>query len=201
MRYYTFDHATGAYTGLFGEAHECQKEEGVYHLPAWATYEVPPSADDSTAYFVDGKWDLRKNPTPEEVVATLGATLTPEEKKTDMEAFARLNIERAAVWVGFKDTSDALSYCGEDTQRGHNADAFKTWRALAMEAVDAMVSRSMSTTDSLPTHEEWNAMLHAIPFVRKIKPPPTILPEEPVQTLDEYTALLEEALRVEKLVK
>lgn len=201
MIYYNYGHDTGAYLGTTGEAHECQREPGVFHLPAWATYEVPPSQDGATAYFADGHWTLRKDPTPEEVVATLGATLAPEEKKHDMGELARANIDAAARHLGFKDTQDALSHIGEETQRGYNADAFKAWRSLAMEAIDKMIARAMSTTEPLPTHHEWNEVLNGIQFHRKIIPIPTISPE--FEAHEDYVekVMLEEAARIEQLVK
>ena len=200
MIYYTYDHVTGAYTGLTGEAHPCQIEDGVFHLPAWATYEVPPSEVGSTAYFKDGAWTLHKDPTPEEILEALGRELTPQQKVEDLLLVAGNNVDHFARILGFKDSADALSYTGTDTVRGVNADEFKQWRAQVMDRVDALVARHKDSSQPMPSHHDWNMLFEGIQF-KVAQNMPEVTVSSAAEWSPEPDALLLEASRIEELIK
>lgn len=186
MKFYSFDRDTGAYVGS-GEAQECQLEPGVFHLPAWATYDIPPEQEGMTAYFVNGVWKLSPVTEDTAILALQGAEMAHDRKYEHMVALANSGIDTVAKRLGFQDTQDALSWTREVSQRGYNADAFKAWRSVTMEKVDGLVARHIDTKKPLPSHHEWNAVFDT-PLERKVIPP---LPEvAETQSHEDYTLLV-----------
>lgn len=196
MKYYSFDRETGAYVGS-GEADECQIEPGVFHLPAWATYDEPPVQEGMTAYFLSGSWKLSPVEQSSVVLAKQGTEMPPDRKYSHMLDLASSGISTVAKRLGFRDETDALSWVGEDSQRGYNADAFKQWRSQVMERVDILVARHINSHGPLPTHHEWNDIF-AVQMERKIIPPEPVVTGK-IQTHEEY-ALLVAAKEIEALI-
>jgi len=57
---YSYHQESGIYTGKV-LAYESPLEPGIYHIPALATEKNPPLLkDDELAYFINGKWQIKK---------------------------------------------------------------------------------------------------------------------------------------------
>lgn len=168
--HYHYDQITGIYLGK-GVCKESPEEPGIHLLPAWTTdIEPPETAEGEAAFFLFGKWVVKPAIVEQIVEAgVLGLALKPEEKLDTLRALAARNIDVPAKALGFKDMADALTYIGENTQAGLDAQSLRDWRAVVNARLQEVYSFYAENADApMPIGEEFSNLFATAPFTRRL---------------------------------
>lgn len=152
MLYYQYDPLTAIYLGPPQEALESPEEPGVFHLPAFATFDPVQEflPEGKVPRRVNGEWILVDLPpvVPEVIEPSF------DDEASNLHVALQGNILGMAMALGFADTVDALRYGGQDSQKGYDSTDFSNWK----NACEAMFS-SVIASRNLPTVAELFAMM------------------------------------------
>ncbi|MDM0011992.1 hypothetical protein QTH87_06005 [Variovorax sp. J22P168] len=185
MRVYCFDPATGVYTGE-SEADPSPLEPGCFLLPAFATFDPPPPAEEGMrAVMVEGAWALEAIPAPP-ALETPGAPGEPAEpelprppsepptfaERADMlRALVQEYMDAMARSYNYDDISTAVTYAEEPAvpKFQNEGRAMRAWRSLVWEACYDLLARVQAGEAEEPSVEQLHELLPRL-FVPPLEP-------------------------------
>lgn len=184
--FYSYDALTGAYL-TFGEAQESPEEQGVFLLPAWATFTPPPTdLPEGHAAFWDGEdeWFVLEATADDALLAAVGYLATPQEKAELIARWSMEHMDTSAKALGFKDLADAMTYPpGTNTQKQRDGQALREWRLAVDNKAAEITAREQSLLTPMPSP---GAYVNELPRLQRDfgeVPPPVpvfVAPEEPM---------------------
>lgn len=154
--------------------------EQTYITPAHCTTDAPPAIPTGwTPFWIEGKWvgmpPEVENPHAEPVEES------KDDQRTRLEGFIAATLNVAAKGQGFKDMTDALTYCDEDSNPTWQAEAkaLRKWRGAFLREGEVLIEKIATGAIEEPA-SDWD-LLDALPKFEQhvaegLKPP---APETP----------------------
>lgn len=169
---YSYHQITKIFTGA-GEALPSPNEEGVWLLPAFATFVVPP---DHTSYetvmWNDTEWVVVPAPVTQVEEALFGWLATDEEKHDILMKLATEHMDAAAKALGFAGIVDATAMAVPEpaNQVERDAVALRSWRTQVLEVIFTVIAGVTGNTKPMPAVVD---ILNSFPSFKRLWPPMT----------------------------
>ena len=153
-------------TGLPGPRVQCDPsplEEGVFLLPAFATFDEPPVPPPDKVVVRKGEaWVAEKVPEPE---PTPEPVLTPEDRVRQLTATVQAHLDAVAQSWGYDNVYTAATYAEEPAVKAFQDEgkALRAWRSRVWAAARQTLADVQAGKTPLPTVAELIASLPAAP--------------------------------------
>lgn len=176
---YSYHQVTKIFTQA-SEALESPNEEGVWLLPAFATFLEPPVAPDGQTVMWDGTAWTVVTITPAQLTEVVYGWLATDEEKHDiLMQLANDFMDNVAKAFGFAGIADASSMASGDqtTQYGRDAAALRDWRAKVMDIILPVIASVQGNTNPMPPVAD---IRNSFPVFKRVfapMPPPFVAAE------------------------